>query len=230
MKKLLTVVPLVMLMAACSSTSDPYAKRAEAERERQTKLVERSIDKAPEWMLKVPKSEGAVYANGTAISPDMEMAISKAKMLAYGKICMAAGGEVDQQSRVFRTDNNNTSVENSEVAIRAMCRKVDITGVEPSQKVLIAEGDRYRAYVLIALPVGDANQLRKAKVNEELNRNANVRATEAFKELDQKTEPKTEFKPGAQVTPINVQNPEYVARRDEALKKPGTVVLQTSIN
>lgn len=229
MKKLLFVIPVVAILAACSST-DVYQKRADSERERQTDLVKRSIDKAPEWMLKVPKSEGAVYANGTAVSPDMEMAVTKAKMLAYGKICMSAGGEVDQQSRVFRTDAGNTSSENSEVAIRAVCRKVDITGVEPSQKVLIAEGNRYRAYVLVALPIGDANQLRKTKVNEEAGRNAATRSTEAFKELDQKTEPKTEFKPGAQVTPVDVQNSEYVARRSEALTKPGVVVLQTLVN
>jgi hypothetical protein len=188
MKKLLTVLPLVALMAACSSTSDPYAKQAEAARERQEKLVERSLNKAPDWMFKVPKSEGAVYANGTAVSPDFEMAVSKAKILAYGKICMSAGGTVDQQSRVFRNDVGGSSNENSEVAIRAMCRQVDVTGVDPAQKVVISEGTQYRAYVLVALPLGDANVLRKEKINTELAKNTTVRSVEAFKELDAKTE------------------------------------------
>ena len=230
MKKLIVLLPLFALLAACGTT-DPYAKRAEVDRERQEKYVERSIDKAPKWMLEVPKSSSAVYASGTATSPDMEMAFSKAKLLAYGKICMTAGGTVDQQSRVFRQDIGNSSSENSELAIRAMCRQVDVTGIETNQKVIISEGSRYRAYVLIALPLGDANQLRKDKLDTELSKETGTRAKEAFKELDQKVEPNnTAFKPAAQVTPIDVSNPEYVARREDTLKKTNAVILQATVN
>jgi hypothetical protein len=230
MKKLIVLLPLFALITACGTT-DPYAKRAEADRERQEKYVERSINKAPNWMTDIPKSSSAVYASGTSTSPDMEMAVSKAKMLAYGKICMSAGGTVDQSSRVFRTDIGNSSSENSELAIRAMCRKVDVTGIETSQKLIISEGTRYRAYVLVALPYGEANQLRKDKLDNELSKETGTRAKEAFKELDQKIDPADNtFKPAAYVTPINVENTEYLARREDALKKPGAVVLQTSVN
>jgi len=45
MNKSLALLPLIVLLAACGTT-DPYGKRADMERERQEKYVDRSIDKA----------------------------------------------------------------------------------------------------------------------------------------------------------------------------------------
>lgn len=184
MKQLLLVSAVVAVLAGCSSTSDPYQRRAEAERERAEKYVERAIDKAPKWMEKLPESKSAVYANGTATSPDWGMADEKAKVIAFGKICTAAGGEVDKQSRVFRQDVGETSAENSEMAIRAMCRKVDVTGAEIVEVKRVAEGTRFRSYVLVALPMGEANILRREKADEKIRQGTAGRATEAFRELD----------------------------------------------
>ena len=77
MKKFLTLVPLIALLAACGTTSDPYERRANAERERQEKYVQRTIDQAPSWMIKTPISNSAVYASGTSASGDYNMAFHK---------------------------------------------------------------------------------------------------------------------------------------------------------
>jgi hypothetical protein len=186
MKKVLAIVPLVALVA-CGSTKDPYEQRAaEAETKREAQ-VERALSKAPKWMAEVPVSTSAVYANGTAVSSDFSMADYKAKLFAYGKICMAAGGQVSQQARTFMLDTNTGSVENSELAIKSMCPGVDITGVETKEVKRIAEGSRYRTYVLVALPTGDANALQKRKDAIQAQDRANKRSGEAFKELDRNT-------------------------------------------
>ena len=62
--------------------------------------MERALDQAPKWMRELPKSTSAVYQNGTAVSQDMGMSANKAKTMAFGKICMAAGGQVNQQSKI----------------------------------------------------------------------------------------------------------------------------------
>jgi hypothetical protein len=185
MKKTLALLPIVALMAACSSApKDPYERRAYEERERQEKFVNQSLDRAPKWMTDLPKSNSAVYAAGTAVSADFSMADDKAKLIALGKICMSAGGEVDKQSKVYIMDTASGSSETSEMAIRGMCRKVDVTGAERVEIKRVPEGGRYRTYVLMALPTGEANRLRTAKNNEQLNKTAEVRSREAFKELD----------------------------------------------
>jgi hypothetical protein len=183
MKKTLLLIPAIAILTACGTT-DQYAKRADSERERQERYVERTIDKAPKWMLQVPVSNSAVYASGTSASGDFSMAFIKAKADAYGKICMAAGGTVSQRTKIYKADTAQASSELSEMVLRTSCKEVDLTGVEVTEKKVISEGTRYRAYVLVALPTGDANILKKAKENAKLQEQVAKRAPEAFKELD----------------------------------------------
>jgi hypothetical protein len=185
MKKVFTLLPVVAVMAACSSTpKDDYDKRAAAVESKREAAVEKSLSKAPSWMTELPASNNAVYANGSAVSSDMSMADYKAKLFAFGKICMAAGGKVSQQSKVFMQDTTEASMEISELAIKSMCPAVDITGTEIKEVKRIAEGGRFRTYVLLALPTGDANALQKRKDQLKLNEGAVQRSTEAFTELD----------------------------------------------
>jgi predicted ATPase len=114
----------------------------------------------------------------------MSMADWKAKMFAYGKICIAAGGKVSQQGRMFMQDSGETSMEHSELAIKTFCPSVDITGTEIREVKRVAEGSRYRSYVLVALPTGDANLLQKRKDALEAAQRGQRRSVEAFKELD----------------------------------------------
>jgi hypothetical protein len=108
----------------------------------------------------------------------------------------------------------------------------------------VADGNRIRTYVLVALPIGAANTMKTAK---ETSRSSK----EAFEELDaivkeqngdSKVEAVPEQKKGDSVSVVKpdgtsstlnlmpVENAEYKERRAEALKKPGAVVGQVSIN
>ena len=185
MRKILTLVPVIAVLAACSSApKDPYERRAYEERERREQAVERSLDKAPKWMTELPSSANAVYANGTAVSGDFSMADFKAKMVAFGKICIAAGGTVSQQGKIFMQDSGDASYETSEMAIKTMCPNVDVTGAEIKEIKRISEGARYRTYVLVALPTGDANLLQKRKDQLRLQNRADGRSAAAFREMD----------------------------------------------
>lgn len=183
MKKFIIAVPFIAVLAACGTT-DPYEKRANAERERQERAVERAIDKAPKWMTKLPESKDAVYANGTATSRDFAMSDEKAKVIALSKICMSAGGEVDKNSKVYLNDTDVASTENSETAIRSMCRRIDVTGAEVVETVHVSENGRFRTYVLMSLPLGEANQLQRRKDQIRASDNARAQSDRAFKELD----------------------------------------------
>ncbi len=183
MKKIFILLPIIATLTACG-TSDPYQKRAEQEYERREKLAERTIDKAPKWMTELPVSKSAVYEAGTAVSSDFSMADQKAKADAYGKICMTAGGTASQRTKIYRTDSEVTSTEFSEMALRSSCREVDLTGVEVKEVKRINEGGRFRTYVLVALPTGDANVLKRAREAARQREIAAARAPQALKELD----------------------------------------------
>jgi hypothetical protein len=183
--KNIIALAVVALLAACGSTpKEDYEKRAYQERQRQEKNTESVISNAPAWMTELPKSNNAVFANGSASSTDLSMADWKAKMFAYGKICIAAGGRVSQQGKMFMQDNGDNNIETSELAVKTMCPSVDITGTEIREVKRVAEGSRYRSYVLVALPTGDANLLQKRKDALEAAQRGQRRSVEAFKELD----------------------------------------------
>ena len=219
MKKVFAILPLIALVA-CSSTKTPvsnapvlptetYDNRAAVNQIDREAQVNKSIVQAPEWMSKLPVSNNAVYANGSAVSTDMSMADYKAKLFAFGKICMAAGGKVDQQSKIFMQDTAVASTEISELAIRSMCPSVDITGTEIREVKRIAEGGRFRTYVLLALPTGDANALQKRKDQLKLNEGAVQRGKEAFKELDRNVEPApVKAAPTVQLYPDKISAPD----------------------
>lgn len=183
MKKLLFVVAIASILSACGTTNT-YDKRADAERERSERGVERAIDKAPKWMSRLPESNNAVYANGTAISRDYSMADEKARMVALSHLCMSAGGEVDKQSKLFISDTEDTSTERSEMAIRSMCRRVDVSGAEMVDTYRISENGRFRSYVLMALPIGDANGIAKRNDARRVSKETRARSDKAFNELD----------------------------------------------
>ena len=184
MKKILLLVPVIAILSACGTTKDAYERRADDVRERQERYVNKAIDQAPKWMSQPPLSNSAVYEAGSAVSADFSMADIKAKADAYGKICMAAGGTVSQRTKIYRTDSERASTEMSEMALRTSCASVDLTGVEVKEIKRVAEGTRFRVYVLVALPTGDANILRRAKEEAKQREVAASRQDQAFKELN----------------------------------------------
>jgi hypothetical protein len=239
MKKLL-IVGVVGLLSACGSAQ--YQTRADLYPTGPTaKQQADAISQAPEWMSRVPKSANAVYESATATSGDMAMADMKAKAIAYAKICTAAGGKVRSQTKVFMQDNGTTTTEMSEMAIRSICPDIDITGVETVEMKHVADGNRIRTYVLVALPIGSANTMKTAKESSRSSK-------EAFQELDEITgnKPVTDntvttqkgqeisvIQPDGSKSTLNllpVDNAEYKAKRAEAIQKPGAVVGQVSIN
>jgi hypothetical protein len=184
MKRILSIAAIALIMTGCSSTRDPYERRAEEVRERQERVVKQTINEAPDWMTKLPKSTDAVYASGTAISGDFNMAKDIAETNAFRSICMAAGGTVRSQTKVFRVDTESTSNAINTTAIKSMCPDVDVTGTEIREIKVIESQGRFRAYVLVALPMGEANVIARTKERERAARGAMARADREFKELD----------------------------------------------
>ena len=281
MKTMITVGSAVLLITACG-TNPVQTSSSQVDGRTQERLVTQAVDKAPKWMFKLPQETGVVYENGTAISSDFSMADQKAKTMAYTKICMAAGGKIRSQMKMYRADTDGASVEQSELTARSICPDVDISGIETVEMKHVAEGNRIRSYVLVALPIGSKNIVKSTK---ELQN----RSTDAFKELDgitlksgiskpegagnsNKALPESlnlvpvESKPisgnkeilsnevgdGGLINPVKTlgngevivkdidgvdktvkffktENTEYKQRRDEALKKPGAVIGQITV-
>jgi hypothetical protein len=248
MKKLIVVTAVAGVLSACGTSGTNYSAQYTAQNATQIAQMSNAISQAPEWMSKLPKAPGYIFENGTATSSDFGFADIKAKTIAYSKICTAAGGKVRSQVKMYKADNGDTGTEQSEMAIRSICPDVDISGVETVEMKHVADGTRIRTYVLVAL-----------STNGRMNKDIKRSAKEAFKELDEITGNKplsSDVEAPAEVTPVPpvapqkgqevtvkrpdgtsstlnlmpVDNAEYKARREEALKKPGAVIGQVSVD
>ena len=244
MKKVLIATVVTGMLTACGTTGTNYSAMYSGQNNVQTAQMNSAVEQAPVWMSKLPKAPGYVFENGTATSSDFGFADIKAKTIAYSKICTAAGGKIRSQVKMYKADNGDTGTEQSEMALRSMCADIDITGVETVEMKHVSEGNRIRTYVLVALPT-----------TGRMNKDTKASAKEAFKELDEITGNKpvgTIDNIPATVTPVApaksqeisvvqpdgtpstlnlmpVENAEYKARREEALKKPGAVIGQVSV-
>ena len=202
----LPIIGVVTLMTACGSPQVSQNVQTELDYRQQAKVATQAINEAPIWMSKLPKETGVIYENGTAISSDFSMADLKAKTMAYVKICTGAGGKVRSQMKMYRADNDAASVEQSELTVRSLCPDVDITGVETVEMKHVAEGNRIRTYVLVALPMGSKNVMKSTK-------DVQNKSGEAFKELDNIT--KEQNAPQA-APPVKPAKAEPAARAPEA--------------
>lgn len=193
--------------------------------------VRNAVNQIPEWFVEVPKVENTIHAVGDGVSGSISGAIAQARANAFEGICQAAGGKVRSQTKVFRTDTEKSSTSVSTTAIRNLCPDVDVTGAVVEKRKIVQDGSRFRAYLLVALPTGEANVLARTKQADKMQELAIGNKEREFKELDQLVEPekKSEDKPVSRVEPVelkllDVDNAEYKKRRDEALAKPNAVV------
>jgi hypothetical protein len=177
MRNALIALPIIGILSACGTSPVSKNVQTDLEYRQQAQIATQAVSQAPIWMTKLPKEAGVIYENGTAISSDFSMADLKAKTMAYVKICTGAGGKVRSQMKMYRADSDAASVEQSELTVRSLCPDVDITGVETVEMKHVAEGNRIRSYVLVALPMGSKNIMKSTKEVQN-------RSPEAFKELD----------------------------------------------
>lgn len=209
---------------------------------------------APEWFVRLPAStETMVYAAGTAVSSDEQMAYDKARMSAERKLVEQAHAVIITQTKSFRNDTGRDLQERFETVTRKNAQG-QIVGVRQVDSQAHYDGRQYKVYVLIQLPIGEANTQQAAQQRAQSQREADLRARRAEQEMDrnqgalqkQREEqdlrmredlgPQTVKPAETAVQPVtapaapqsiqllDVDNVEYRQRRDAALQKPGAVI------
>lgn len=216
-------------------------------------LPERAVvvqPQAPEWFVRLPlDTADMIFAAGTATSTDEQMAYDKARMAAERKLVELANSRVTTQTKSYRADRGDVSIENYEQVTRKNAQG-DLIGAQRVDSQMTFDGRTYKVYVLLRLPQGDANPMVKSRASAKLQREADIRSQAAHRELERNDDQavkqereaveqlKTEVEPKSKITPItvpttsgeikllDVDNAEYKQKRDEALAKPGAVIGQ----
>ena len=239
MRRSLVSLGVAAVLSACSTAQQVPVTQVQAlpvvvPASPQVTSVQKAIDAIPDWFVEVPKTEGVIHSVGDGISSSMSGALGNARANAFEGICQSAGGTVRSQTKIYRQDTETNSTSLSTTAIRNLCPDVDVTGATVEKRKVIQDGARFRAFVLVALPLGEKNTLARTKHNDRMQERTMQTSEEAFRELDKivdKPKASTQSVPtsSGELKMLDVDNTAYKARRDEALSKPGAVIGQTTL-
>ena len=145
------------------------------------------VDKIPEWLLKPPADQEHLYAAASATSRDLQVAMQKARINAQTDLAQQLNNRLANLTKQFQEETglagDSALLSQFSSATKAVTQQT-LEGARVDQQQLMPEKEVYRAYVLMSLPLGQANQLlmSKLKANQELY--TRFRATQAFGELD----------------------------------------------
>ena len=209
----------------------------------------RQVVQAPAWFVKLPEDTAdMMFAVGTATSVDEQMAYTKARMFAEQKLVEQMTASVRSLVKSHRTDTGDALIERFENTVQKSANG-ELVGAQRVDSQVTHDGRVYKVYVLIRYPLGENNILRKereavrarkeselraARAHQDLERNVQ-REQEAQERADQKLReevgprPETVKTSEGELKLLDVDNPEYRQKREDALKKPGAVVGQVTV-
>ena len=151
----LMMMILAMIVASCSST---YQVKQESSGNNEM------LEEVPKWFVMKPTSDNFLYGAGVATSPDLNLAIKKANLIAKAEIADVINGEMNERATYFSTevgrDKNKRTVQEFDRTIVNVISKTAVTGYEVAeQDIYTTAYDEYRVYLLLKYSYDDQNKL-----------------------------------------------------------------------
>jgi hypothetical protein len=156
---------LALTLTNCAQST--YKVKQEAKEEG------RVLNQVPEWYIEAKVEKGFVfdrdadtfiYAVGQGNSPDLQLAIEKAMMIAKAELADKLQGQMNKRTDLYITevgqDGNREVVSKIEETIVNIVRETMIQGYEQWEKAVYeTPNGQYRVYIGLKMGVGDANVL-----------------------------------------------------------------------
>ena len=167
MIKIILIALMSILLANCSQT---YKVKQEA-----NVKDNRLLNEVPQWYIDAQIDDGIIlnrdadkyiYSVGQGTSPDLQLAIEKATMIAKAALADQLQGEMNQRTELYITEigsNTNKEVASKiESTIVNVIAKTMVQGYEVWEKAVYETSvGQYRVYIGLKMGVGDANRLAK---------------------------------------------------------------------
>jgi|TARA_B110000444_G_C18789839_1_gene571896 hypothetical protein len=189
--KLIGVCVAGLLMANCSATYNMKSEKGKV------------LNQVPKWYMSdfseskacdTPrfgklKDKMCIFGVGTAVSPDLNLAIEKGMMIAKAELADIIKGEMNKSSKQFITElgknNNKTTVSEVESTIVNLIKETPVRGYEIFAKdVTITKNGYYRAWIGLRLPMGEFNKMYNFTIEEAVDSyNVKMKANVAYDNL-----------------------------------------------
>ena len=155
---------LALTLTNCANTNYQVKKEANDGR---------TLDKVPQWYIDAKVDKGFIFnknadkfifAVGQGNSPDLQLAIEKAMMIAKAELADKLQGQMNKRTDLYITEigseGNKKVVSKIEETIVNVVRDTMIQGYEAWEKAVYeTPNGEYRVYIGLKIGVGDANRL-----------------------------------------------------------------------
>ena len=137
------------------------------------------------------KDRMCIFGVGTAVSPDLQLAIEKGMMVAKSELADIIKGEMNKSSKIFITElgkqHNKTTVSEVESTIVNLITKTPVRGYEIFAKdITMTKHGYYRVWIGLRLPMGDYNKMYNFTIAEAVDAyNVKSKAKIAFEKLEE---------------------------------------------
>ena len=133
----------------------------------------RTLNQVPQWYIDAKIDKGFVfnrdadlfiYSVGQGSSPDLQLAIEKAMMIAKAELADKLEGQMNKRTDLYITEigqeGNKEVVSKVEEVIVNVVKETMIQGYESWEKAVYETPDgEYRVYIGLKMGVGDSNKL-----------------------------------------------------------------------
>ena len=165
MMKTIMIAILALTLTNCASTNYQVKKEAKEEG--------RTLNQVPQWYIDAKIDKGFVfnrnadlfvYSVGQGSSPDLQLAIEKAMMIAKAELADKLEGQMNKRTDLYITEigqeGNKEVVSKVEEVIVNVVKETMIQGYESWEKAVYeTPNGEYRVYIGLKMGVGDANYL-----------------------------------------------------------------------
>ena len=163
--KTILIALLALTLTNCANTN--YKVKQEVKEEG------RVLNQVPQWYIDAKIDKGFVfnrdadlfiYSVGQGSSPDLQLAIEKAMMIAKAELADKLRGQMNKRTDLYITEvgqeGNKEVVSKVEEVIVNVVRATMIQGYESWEKAVYeTPNGEYRVYIGLKMGVGDANML-----------------------------------------------------------------------
>ena len=197
MNKVIKLGALVAIvgLSACSSMNSTYKIKSEKGN---------VVDKVPawymadineskacdlKWLKKSDNDKKCIFGVATAVSPDLQLSIEKAKMMAKSELADIIKGEMNKESKQFIKElgktETKTVVTEVETIIVNIITDTPVRGYEIfEQDVTLTKNGYYRTWIGMRLPLGEYNKMYNYTIEQAVDAyNLKEKAQIKYKEI-----------------------------------------------
>ena len=197
-KIVVAITALSLFLVACGSTHT-IKQEATFNSDDSVKQV---LNEVPQWYIDAEVKKGLItnrdadqfiYGVGTSVSPDLQLAINKATMVAKADLADQINGELNARSEQFITElgqeGNKQVASRVEETIVNVISSTTVVGYDEFAKdIFITSDQNYRVYVGLKWGYNDNNKLfayiqDDHNLQIEMNANVDELAEEAYEKV-----------------------------------------------